>query len=475
MTEGCFVRRRLLKGIGAAAMIALAAGSLDVVAVQAQQVDLALQRLDSCVTTPARAPSSQQDIVNAMNPAITDPDKVAWCFFLYGNMGPAAAGQNVLFETWANDGQTFNASPQWPTAPQAKVFRPNILHQVQQAQRGAGLGRAARPFVVPPAGQLKAGDNVEETRRNKSAFDFIVSNNLYKVTGLQSAFAKFAGDRKPLAFPSDAIEVKANWFPVANPDDPTKSGIPGYTGSPNDAGRFYHVNTAGGKDYALVSMHIISKMVPNWTWATFEHQNNPGRCEFIGCRDTFGSVPAVIPPDTLVPDPNDPTYANTRNNPAPYAPCAKTPSLDALFGAAAIDPVFKNYCLKGSQVDFTDASGMAIRVGNSITEEGFDFQASCMSCHGRAAFDQRGFPTTLAGFDPVTGAPLGPVHGEWFWTTNIGGPWAPAAMPPVGIQTVPGAVEADFVWSIPFCAFNDTNGTVDFTNAKPQTSICAEK
>jgi hypothetical protein len=29
---------------------------------------------------------------------------------------------------------------------------------------------------------------------------------------------------------------------------------------------------------------------------------------------------------------------------------------------------------------------MAVRVGNSITEETFDFQASCMSCHGRAAF-----------------------------------------------------------------------------------------
>jgi hypothetical protein len=318
-------------------------------------------------------------------------------------------------------------------------------------------GRAIQPFVLPPPRPLRAGENVEETRRNKAAFDFIVGNNLYKVTGLQSAFAKFAQDHKLLAFPSDAIEVKANWFPVESPDDPTKSGIPGYSGSPNDAAQFYHVNTAAdGKRYALVAMHVISKMVPNWTWATFEHQNNPGRCEFIGCRDAFGATQAFVSPDTTVPDPNDSSYNNPANNPTPYPPCAKTPALDALFGAASIDPAFKNYCLKGSQADFMDASGMPVRLGNSITEETFDFQASCMSCHGRAAFGPDGSATSVAGFDNVTGAPLGPIHGEWYWTTNIGGPWAPAAMPLVGIQMVPGAVSADFVWSVPFCAIDDT-------------------
>jgi hypothetical protein len=35
---------------------------------------------------------------------------------------------------------------------------------------------------------LKPGDNLEETRRNKPTFDFIVTNNLYKISGLQAAF-----------------------------------------------------------------------------------------------------------------------------------------------------------------------------------------------------------------------------------------------------------------------------------------------
>ena len=48
--------------------------------------------------------------------------------------------------------------------------------------------------------------------------------------------------------------------------------------------QLYHVNAEqDGTKYALVSMHVISKQVPNWTWATFEHRFNPGRCDIMGC------------------------------------------------------------------------------------------------------------------------------------------------------------------------------------------------
>jgi hypothetical protein len=454
--------------------IALAAWCLCAIPASAQQPDPALARLNGCLTsTTTPPPSRQEDIINAMDPALSQSDKVAWCFFLYVNSRAAGPGNNdALFETWASDGDTFKPNPQWPPAGQPKALRPNILLQVQDAERAFGLGRqrgTLLPFVVPPPHPLKPGSNVEETRRNKATFDFIVKNDLYRLSGVQSAFAKFARDHQLLTFPADSIEVKANWFPVESPSDPTKSGIPGYSGDPNSADQVYHVNTASdGKRYALVAMHVISKMVPNWTWATFEHQNNPGRCEYLGCSDKFGAVQAFVPPDTTIPNADDPTYKNPANNPTPYPACNKTDALTTLFGAAPIDPVFKNYCLKGSQVDFTDASGMAIRLGNSITEEGFDFQASCMSCHGHAAFAADGTATTLAGFDNVTGAPLGPIHGEWYWTTTIGGPWAPAAMPLVGAQAVPGAVSADFVWSVPFCAIDDTQRPV-------KASRCAGK
>lgn len=454
------------------ATIALALGTTGTAWAQ-QPSDPALKNLNACLTTPRAQPSTEEDIFKSLDVAIMDPDRVAWCLFLYVNSKASSANNNdALFETWASDGETFAVNPQWPAPGQVKELRPNILLQLRDSERALQLGKqggAIQPFVLPPPHPLKAGQNLEETRRNKVAFDFIVVNGLYKITGLQKAFAAFAQNNKRISFPADAIEVKANWFPVVSTTDPTKSGIPGFNGSPSDAARFYHVNIASDhKQYALVSMHIISKIVPNWTWATFEHQNNPGRCEYIGCRDTFGSVSAYVAPDTTIPDAADPSYQNPKNNPVPYPACPQSEALAKLFADAAIDPAFKSYCLKGSQTDFVDATGTALRLGNSITEETFDFQASCMTCHARAASGSDGTATSSAGFDNVTGAPLGPIHGEWYWSTGIGGPWAPSAFPIATIQQVPAALAADFVWSIPFCA-------VDDTKSPPPKSRCAAK
>ena len=64
---------------------------------------------------------------------------------------------------------------------------------------------------------------------------------------------------KQFRFLTDAVEVKANWIPVP--------AIPAFTGnrvSLADVPKLYHVNTGSdGKQYAMVSMHIISKLVPN--------------------------------------------------------------------------------------------------------------------------------------------------------------------------------------------------------------------
>ena len=266
----------------------------------------------------------------------------------------------------------------------------------------------------------------EESRRNKVAFDFIVQNNLYKVSGLKAAFGM------TLSFPVDAIEIKANWIPV--------SAVPSFMlnrVSLADVPKVFHVNTGSdGKQYALIAMHVISKLVPNWTWATFEHQLNPARCDIIGCRDTFGAQIPVVNPNA------QPGKG--------YADCQKTPALAALIAAATWDPAFANYCLKGSQTDFIDNTGLDVRLGNSITEDGFVNRSSCMTCHGRAAWDASGVATSQAGFD-ANGAPLGPIDPSWYWTFS--------AKPPI-YEGMPGlkrtGTSADFVWSIPFCAIDDT-------------------
>ncbi|MET4156311.1 thiol-disulfide isomerase/thioredoxin [Bradyrhizobium sp. I1.8.5] len=362
------------------------------------------------------------------NPAMNSPDQLAWQFFIQVNT--LAGGNNALFETWASDTDTFNPNPQFPTAPAPLALRrPVVPNLGRLAQQRAGKLLQA----IPPG----VGEGVlEETRRNKDAFDFIVQNNLYKLSGLRAAFGK------TLSFPVAAMEVKANWKLV--------SEIPAFTGGRvtlADVPKFYHVNTgADGQQYAFLSMHIISKAVPNWTWATFEHKFNPARCDITGCHDSFGAQTNPV-------------------NPQPgqgYPDCVKTPALAAIIASADWDPAFANYCLKGTQADFVDSTGLDIRAGNSVTEQGFVDQSSCMTCHGRAAWDNTGAATTGGGFDN-NGAPLGPIQPNWFWSFS--------AQPPI-FQGMPGltqvATSADFVWSVPFCAIDDTQNP-------PQPSKCAGK
>ena len=277
------------------------------------------------------------------NPALNTPDKLSWMLFLKVNADAKTAGNNnAFFETWASDGDTFRTTPVWPATPGPLALKARAFGQAL---------RAAPPSAGHPTLKVVPGDTAtEETRRNKPDFDFIVQNNLFKVSGLKAAFAA----NKPLSFPVDSLEVKANWIEVAKLKD-----FNGFAGTPEDAAKIYHVNSAVGKQFALVSMHVISKLVPNWTWATFEHKDNPGRCDVLGCKDAFGATQAAVAP------------ISPAESAQHYPDCTKTPDLIALFGAAKVDPADVNYCLKGSQTDFTDATGRALRVGNSVTEAGF--------------------------------------------------------------------------------------------------------
>ena len=367
----------------------------------------------------AAVPAAAQSVPN---PAMTAPDQVAWQLFIQANT--RAGGSNSTFETWASDSDLFKVNPQFPATATPPLLRRPVLPQVarQGVQEAGGLLPALPPGVAQGV--------MEETRHNKATFDFIVQNNLYRISGLKAAFGK------NLSFPLDSVEVKANWIPATD--------IPGFTHNQVNLAQvpqLYHVNSANGVQYALVSMHVISKLVPNWTWATFEHRFNPGRCDIIGCRDNFGAQTPFVP-----------------SNPAAtqgYPDCVKTPALSAMLSSADIDPVYKNYCLKGSQADFTDNTGVDVRVGNSVTEDPFVSTSSCMSCHGRAAFNDSGQPTSAAGFlsfgpnGPI--GPLGPLLPQWYWKFTI--------QPPIfqgegGLTRI--ATSADFVWSIPFCALDDT-------------------
>jgi hypothetical protein len=449
-----------------------------------KKIGLAILLLSGFALTGATCDKKTSSDGGLPNPAMQVPDQVAWQLFAQVTAGNDAP----LFESWASDADTFNPTGAvWPTGDEAKDgldvhpavvptrARGGLAATAQGAPAGHGqsLAAAAKAGPAPAAAAAPAsgsaaaaapasgstppapanpctastppltginaepgaipGGVAEEVRRNQPAFDYIVSNNLNGLKGLQAAFKA----NLDVSFPVDSIEVKTNWIPV--------SCIPTYypnVNANNVADFFYVTNDSNGTPHALLSMHVISKQVPNWTWATFEHQLNPGRCDWIGCRDSYGAANQFVAP----------ADNNGQNQGTVYPACTKTPAVGELL--AGSKPVFANYCLKGSQTDFTDNTGLAIRMGNSVIEYGFVNQASCMTCHGGAGWDVNGSMV-----DPIN-TDIGAIPYQYFWTILIGPPAPPLPpnIPPY--QGEPGmtrkGISADFVWSIPFCAFDDT-------------------
>jgi hypothetical protein len=416
------------------------------------------------------------------NPGMTAPDMTAWNVFIQAVKPPAAAGPvtrplpPTTFETWPSDADTFaiGAKPigNAPRTADGIDQRPPVLPSAGSrgdlpsgpvpsgahlalgaggsgkspgAQTPASAAQPALPNPTPPGLAAQGCDAtyepqyyepacdanmVEEVRRNPSSYNYIVTNKLNSRSGLIKAY----NSNFFVNFPTDSIEIKMNWLPVAE--------LPSYyPGIP--LSQFYIATdmVAGQtQQYALVAMHVISKLVPNWTWATFEHQGNRGRCDFIGCKDLFGATDNYVPPANAEDGSGQGTV---------YADCRKTTALLAAFRAARVAPVFNNYCLKGSQTDFTDNNGLAVRLGNSITESSFVPQASCMTCHGNANINSQGRATTVFGFVGGNGQ-VGPINPLMYNSLSGGRAY---------YQNQPGltrtAISADFVWSIPFCAYDD--------------------
>jgi hypothetical protein len=74
----------------------------------------------------------------------------------------------------------------------------------------------------------------------------------------------------------------------------------------------------------------------------------------MGCHDSFGAVNADV-------------RAKTTTN-QDYGDCPKTLALLGLFDNAGLDPVWRNYCLKGSQLAFADKGGRPKLLGNSLVD-----------------------------------------------------------------------------------------------------------
>jgi hypothetical protein len=306
-------------------------------------------------------------------------DMVAWESFVQ-IVSPAGQPENtnVEFETWATDQDVYAASPRWPSIGPAKqtqagasraaghsVARPKIYGPSQCTQYNKSQAAAAG---FPPEGCIRL-----EVLRNWASFQYIVSNNLYSKAGLAATFQKSL----KVDLPADAIEVKAAWLRIGDV-------MKWVNLTEEQVEDLYYTNavTMDGttEKFALISLDVTTKQIKDWVWATFEHQNNLGRCDDIGCHDEFGATVTDV-------QPKSPPWQR-------YGECQKTTALAAMFVNAGISPVWKNYCLKGSQVTFVNASGSATLLGSSVIEgliAGVPMrQSSCISCHAYASFNKTG-------------------------------------------------------------------------------------
>lgn len=356
-------------------------------------------------------------------------DFQSWAAFVAA-VRPASGG-GITFECWATDGETFPAQPTstpptWPTdcgrvAPRRfQVSRLAVAHSpAARKQLEANVPVPCSPPNAPAAGNFPTGSAedciAEEVRRNQLSFNYIASNGLYWKQGLAKAYANPAA----VAFPVSAVELKADWVPVATLSTWLRAnGVPQAT--PQWVMANYYITTStqtpAYSPFALVAVHISLKTAdhPEWVWATFEHQNTPGRCDTMGCYDQFGmAANQSIPPNAT---------ANQQ-----YAACTKSPELAALLKAGSAPTVMNNYCLKATQVAPTQGN-LAILDGNSVTERitaGVPIaQASCLTCHAYAMVDKNG--AIDFGTNPGLQSPA-----------------------PIGTFTIPSnQKQIDFVWGI---------------------------
>ena len=287
----------------------------------------------------------------------------------------------VVFETWASDADTFNTNPAWPDPAAPKKFQASVLqamtHPARVREFSQQSGQPIDVACTPPPGAAlgnfpNTGCIAEETKRNKPMFDYIVGNKLNTKSGLAAAYAANFN----VQMSTDAVAVKGDWVPLKD----LLQWLP-ELGSVENIRTLFYTNTSDGVEYALLALHVSSRQNPNWVWGTFEHEKIPGRCDFMGCWDTFGAVQPKVEP-------------NLRENNGQYGDCAKTDTLKKLMTEAGLDPAWENYCLKATMVDFTAPDGRPYVLGNSVIEgivgNGTVAASSCIGCHVYASFNAEG-------------------------------------------------------------------------------------
>jgi hypothetical protein len=343
--------------------------------------------------------------------ALTNPDEFAWRLFFFLNR-PAKAGSAGIADDTRMFGDVAGAAPMvWETwamasgGPASEVYKPdgsrpddwdklkrnerlfvldrNLENEsVRSSSRRVTPSNAGAFFPTRPANQ--------EVRMNRATFEFIVQDEMYNRDGLEALYAKGVAskNRALVQFPAGAKEVKAQWLSISDDQKPRylwrESIAPDGT----------------RQAFGLVSLHVITKDLPNWFWADFGH---------IDCEAQLNACTGQEPALT---EPSDSTTRSAAGGPGPA-------------GANDVrnetrNTVWANYILRGTQINFVLQDGLPSILSNPVIEGGFQ-RSSCMTCHARAAVGPRllnanGAPVQqinrLSTGDPDIGAPNPALFGD---------------------------------------------------------------
>ncbi len=285
------------------------------------------------------------------NYVLKNPDRYAWELFRAVNW--PADTINFLPDTTKKLGDAgWVVWQTWKTAPE--VYLPN--GHKPKGWLDKDFGDRSIKYFSPFSINARLSDiskdptfGLEEVVLNKSTFEYIVSNKLYNTDGQLAIY----NSTQEIDFPLESIELKVKWRVI--PD------------TPYEKARYHwqYVNFIDGKNkkaklYGIVSIHITSRVLKKWLWATFEHidnrsQKHPGDDGWLlPTKDRFGC------------------------NQFPYD-CERAPVNFGLEGTK-----WEYFLLRGTQTDYIDENGDPSLLANSNVERGFQLSSSCITCHSLA-------------------------------------------------------------------------------------------
>jgi hypothetical protein len=348
-------------------------------------------------------------------------DEYAWRLFVALNwpadeMARAAdsaarfgADRPVVWETWAGAGavyleQGMDPGP-WVSGRRARPLRAERRFETFALQDLLKVRHIVGGAMVPLTDPLMTARRLTEIRMNRGTFEYIRARELYNLEGQLRAYA----ESSEVSFPYGAKEIKAKWRPIAA----------------SESSRYHttRVTFADGTKrlYGLTGLHIASKDLPHWFWATFEQVDNPMLTDSEGwqlpSKDRF----------------------SCHSQPAD---CNRAPTGIGLEGT-----VWQYYRLRGTLTKFVDADGKAQLLANSELETGLQKSASCITCHARSTIGVvAGSPARLPIFDSGQGGAEPDARARRGFSGLPLPEWYEG--PSSGSQRHPVFQSLDFVWSL---------------------------